>query len=120
MGEEHEKINKILSHEQKLRCFEGFISSIETVIKDDGGLYCKFSIPLKKEKDDAPDWLNCYVYGNALVDDFTNNCKKGSRVWVQGILRQTEKEGQKYVNFFVKNFKQIDYAKPKPEGDNNG
>lgn len=114
---ENEKMNKILSHEQKLRTFEGFISAIDTVIKDDGTVYSKFSIPLKREKDDEPDWLNCYIYGTALVDDFTSVCKKGSRVVVQGILRQTEKEGQKYVNFFVKNYKLIDHPKPKNEGE---
>lgn len=116
---ENEKLNTILSYEQRLRTFEGYVSGIETTAKDDGTVYCKFSIPLKKEKEDDPTWLNCYVYGNALVDDFASTIKKGSRVWIQGLLKQTEKEGQKYVNFYVKNYKQIDYPKPKNEGDSN-
>ena len=115
MSEIDKKAEQIIEFSQKLRCFEGYISGIELTTRDDGTLYCKFSIPLKRQKEDNPVWLNCYIYGSALADAFTKDCSKGARVWVQGMLKKTEKEGGEYINFIVKDYRLIEYPKPKSE-----
>lgn len=115
MNEIEKKTEQIISFAQKLRCFEGYVSGVEVVSRDDGTLYCKFSIPLKKKKEDEPVWLNCYIYGSALCDDFTKDCSKGARVWLIGMLKKTEKEGNEYLNFIVKNYRLLEYPKPKSE-----
>ena len=51
MSELDKKLEQINAFSQKTRCFEGYISGIEVTSRDDGSLYCKFSIPLKKKKD---------------------------------------------------------------------
>lgn len=117
MSEIDKKAEQIIAFSQKLRCFEGYISGIEVTSRDDGSLYCKFSIPLKKKKEDEPVWLNCYIYGSALCDDFTAKCTKGARVWVTGMLKKSEKEGNEYLNFLVKDYKLLEYPKTKTEGE---
>ena len=115
MSELDKKLEQINAFSQKTRCFEGYISGIEVTSRDDGSLYCKFSIPLKKKKEDEPVWLNCYIYGSALCDDFTAKCAKGARVWVTGMFRKSEKEGVEYLNFIVKDYKLLEYPKQKNE-----
>ena len=94
-----------LKFEQKLRYFEGFISSVECISKDDGAFYCKFSVPLKQTKDDEPLWLNCRVFEQALAYNFSENCKKGAKVGLWGVLKDTQdSDGKKYINFYVKGY----------------
>ena len=94
-----------LKFEQKLKYFEGYISTVECITKDDGTLYCKTAIPLKQNKDDEPLWLNCCIFDQALAEHFVDHCRKGVRVIVGGFLKEsTSNEGKTYINFHVKNY----------------
>ena len=110
------EIDKFLKYEQKLRYFEGWVSSVEKITKDDGSCYVNFSIPLKMHKDDAPDWLNCRVYGTNLALRFFNECQKGTKVGIWGLFKlgQTQ-EGKSYCNFLVKNYYNLEKRQPKTD-----
>lgn len=98
-------LTHFLKFEQKLKYFEGYLSTVELTYKDDGSLYCKTSIPLKQNKDDEPLWLNCRIFDAKLVEEFGEKCKKGSRVGVWGFLKETEdRDGKNYINFYIKSF----------------
>lgn len=43
-------ITHYLKFEKKLKYFEGYLSSVECISKDDGTFYVKTSIPLKQKK----------------------------------------------------------------------
>lgn len=116
MNEIETKKQNLLKFAQKLVTFEGWISSVEFVVKDDGSCYSKFSVPFKQNKDDEPEWMNCYIYSSLLADRFSTDCKKGSRVWLQGIFKETERDGKKYLNFIVKNYSLLENPKQK-DGD---
>lgn len=108
--------DKFLKHELKLRYFEGWVSSIEMTTKDDGTCYVSFSIPLKVNKDDEPDWLNCRVYGTDLALNFFDKCQKGSKVGIWGLFKLgTSQEGKEYCNFVVKNFIKFEQRTAKTE-----
>ena len=97
-------LTHFLKFEHKLRYFEGYITSVECITKDDN-FYCKFSIPLKQTKDDEPLWLNCRIFEPTLAYKFADECKKGAKVGLQGILKDTQdSDGKKYINFYVKSY----------------
>ena len=107
-------LSKLIKYEIKLRYLEGWITTVELTTRDDGQAYAKFSIPLKVQKDDEPDWLNCYVYGTRFADQFSRECKKGSKVGLFGFLKLVESDdGKRYVNFIVKSYTLFDDPKPK-------
>lgn len=108
--------DKLSKYELQLRYFEGWVSSTEMTTKDDGSCYVSFSIPLKVNKDDTPDWLNCRVYGTELAMKFFDECPKGSKIGVWGLFKigQTQ-EGKEYCNFIVKKYTKFEYKQPKTE-----
>ena len=114
-----QQVTHFLKFEQKLKYFEGYISTVECITKDDGALYCKTAIPLKQNKDDEPLWLNCCIFDQALAEDFVDHCRKGTRVIVGGFLKEsTSNDGKTYINFYVKNYTLLREASNRSE--NNG
>lgn len=98
-------ITSYFKFEQELKFFEGWVSGVTVVTKDNGSYFCKFSIPLTQNKDDEPLWLNCNIYDMALCDRFTKECRKGSRVLVGGVFTtSTAADGTEYINFNVKTY----------------
>lgn len=98
-------ITHYLKFEKKLKYFEGYLSSVECISKDDGAFYVKTSIPLKQKKDDEPLWLNVRIFDAAMAYEFSEKCKKGSFVGFLGILAEVEDaEGKEYTNFYPKMF----------------
>jgi len=109
--------DKYLKHEQRLRYFEGWVSSNEMTKKDDGTCYVSFSIPLKQNKDDEPDWLNCRIYGTEFAVRFFNDCPKGTKIGIWGLFNIKEgQDGKTYCNFIVKNYVLYEKRQPKAEG----
>lgn len=109
-------ITSFYKYETELKFYEGFIYGVEVTTKENGNVYCKFSIPLKKEKEEEAKWLNCLIFDDALCVKFTNQCKRGSKVLVGGYFRLTEAaDGNEYVNFVVKTYTYLKDAKPKAE-----
>ena len=112
-----QSITHFLKFEQELKYFEGFLSTVECIIKDNGDLYCKTSIPLKQDKDDEALWLNIKIFDQALARDFVDNCRKGAFVGVFGVLKETKDyDGNTYINFYVKSYTLLREPVKKAEG----
>ena len=80
------------------KVFSGFISEPEIKYLDSGASVTKFSIPLKKQKDDEPVWLNCEIWNK---DTFAEEHKKGDFVTVIGRLTKEEYQEKIYTKFKV-------------------
>lgn len=62
-------------------------------------------MPLKQNKDDDPIWLNCCIFDQTLAEDFVQHCKKGAKVLVEGVLKEsTSNDGKTYINFYIKKY----------------
>lgn len=109
-------ITSYYKFEQKIKFFEGWVSGVTVVTKDNGSYFCKFSIPLRQEDSDEALWLNCAIYDKDLCDRFQNECRKGSRVFLGGVFTtSTAADGTEYVNFNVKTYEFLAQARPKQE-----
>lgn len=96
LGEEFKSFER-----EPLKMFWGFLSADpEMRYFDNGGCVCNFSLPLKKNKDDQPVWLNCVANG-ALAEFIGESYKKGSAITVQGYFKETEYKDKKYVKLQV-------------------
>ena len=83
-------VAKYYKSEVKSKEFIGWVSSSELITKDDGVQWANFSIPLKQNKDDEPEWLNCKIYDQKLVDEFFDKVSKGSKIKVKGLFKTGE------------------------------
>ena len=70
--------------EQKLKIFNGYITQPEVRYFENGKCKCSFAIPLKKNKEDEPTWLNCEAWGRNA--EKVGELKKGDEVLVFGYL----------------------------------
>lgn len=83
-------------------CFNGFLSGDpEIKFFDSGKCKTKFSLPLKKKKEDDAVWLNCEAWGKT-AERITEEYKKGDEIVVLGYFKESENEGKKYITFCVK------------------
>ena len=85
--------------EKKLKTFTGFMSEPQIKYFDSGAIKTTFSIPLKKNKEDKPIYLNCLCWGK--MAEKVAEYEKGFLVSVQGYFEENEKDGKKYLNFVV-------------------
>ena len=100
-----QSVTHFYKFEKKLKYFEGYLSFVETIYKDDASMYCKTAIALKQNKDDEPLWLNCRVFEPALAHKFSEECRKGAKVGLEGeFYESADVDGKKYINFNVKNY----------------
>lgn len=96
------KVEEFEKFEQNYKCFSGFISDKPSInYSESGKIKTKFSIPLKKNKDDEPVWLNCEVWGK-LAEKVADGFDKGDEIVVYGYFKETEYNGKTYLNFVVK------------------
>lgn len=97
-------MEKFKQFEQNYKVFNGYIAKEDPIIKylDSGAVVCKFSLPLKKTKDDTPEWLNCECWSPVLAETIAERYKKGSEITVAGYIKESEYQGKKYYNFVVK------------------
>lgn len=97
-------LSKYKQFENNLKYFVGYATEVTLCACQSGTVYCTFSIPLKKKKDDEPLWLNCKVFGNELASKLESEVKKGSKVLVGGFFKTTQSEEREYLNFIVMNY----------------
>lgn len=88
-----------------LDIFGGFITAPDIRYFENGKVKTNFSIPLKKDKDSEPLWLNCECWGK--LAEKVGELEKGTEVLVFGYLKENEykdKEGKdkKNIVFVVK------------------
>lgn len=88
-----------------LDVFGGFITAPDIKYFESGKAKCTFAIPLKKDKDNKPLWLNCECWGK--LAEKVGELAKGTEVLVFGYLKENEykdKEGnnKKSTIFVVK------------------
>lgn len=95
-----EKFNEL---KKNYDIFNGFLSA-DPEIKyfDSGKVVCKFSLPLKKDKDSETVWLNCETWNQVLAEHISEKYKKGNEMTVMGYLLETEYDNKKYIKFNVK------------------
>lgn len=87
--------------EVKTKTFTGFISKDpEMKYLDSGSCVIKFSLPLKKNKDDEAVWLNCESWGKK-AEEIAEKYKKGDSIAVTGYFKTTEYNNKKYLAFNV-------------------
>ncbi|MBO7696206.1 MAG: single-stranded DNA-binding protein [Methanobrevibacter sp.] len=92
-----EKFNEF---ELRLKWFSGYISEPNIQYFEKGSCKTSFSIPLKKQKDDDPCWLNCVAW-NKLAEQ-AGDIKKGELITVGGYFSEREYNDKKYLDFNVK------------------
>lgn len=81
--------------------FGGFISKDpEFKYNDNGSCVVKFSLPLKKKKDDEAVWLNCEAW-QQLGEYIAEKFKKGDFINVTGRFKTSEYNGKTYTVFSV-------------------
>ena len=85
-----------------LKAFSGCLSANPECKYNDNGLcICKFSIPLKKSKDDNnPIWLNAVVFGK-LGEEIAEKYEKGSYITILGYFKESNYNEKIYLNFIV-------------------
>ena len=95
-------MDKFKEHELQLKWYAGYMNAPEIKYLDNGSVKTTFSIPLKKKKEDEPQWLNCIAWGKLAetVAEYT----KGSFITVGGYFEQREYNGKSYLDFIVKVF----------------
>ena len=84
------------------KVFSGFISDPEIKYLDSGSNVTKFAIPLKKNKDDEPIWLNCELWNK---DTFAEEHRKGDFVTVTGSFKQETYQEKTYTKFKVSSYR---------------
>lgn len=92
-------MEKFSAFEKQLKTFTGFMSESQIKYFESGAIKTTFSIPLKKNKEDKPIYLNCLCWGK--MAERVALYEKGSLVSVQGYFEENEKDGKKYLNFVV-------------------
>lgn len=92
-----EKFNEF---ELRLKWFSGYISEPNIQYFEKGSCKTTFSIPLKKQKDDNPTWLNCICWGD--IAEKIAELKKGTLLTVGGYFSEREYNDKKYLDFNVK------------------
>lgn len=88
-----------------LDSFGGFITAPDVRYFENGKVKTTFAIPLKKDKNSDPLWLNCECWGK--LAEKVGELEKGTEVLVFGYLKENEyidKEGnnKKSIVFIVK------------------
>lgn len=73
-----------------LDIFGGFITAPDIRYFESGKSKCTFAIPLKKDKDSNPIWLNCECWGK--LAEKVGELEKGTEVLVFGYLKEVEYE----------------------------
>lgn len=92
-----EKFNEF---ELKLKWFSGYISEPNIQYFEKGSCKTTFSIPLKKQKDDEPVWVNCFTW-NKNAEEISDKYKKGDFITIGGFFKEREYNGKKYIDFEV-------------------
>ena len=83
---------------EKLDVFCGYITEPEFRYTQNGKCVCTFAIPLKKNKNDEPLFLNCEAWNSVSERIEILRLKKGDKVLVFGDLKEveyTDKENNK-------------------------
>lgn len=75
-----------------LDIFGGFITAPDIRYFESGKSKCTFAIPLKKDKDSNPIWLNCECWGK--LAEKVGELEKGTEVLVFGYLKEVEYENK--------------------------
>lgn len=78
----------------ELKTFVGYSAKdAEISYYESGNCKATFSLPLKKNKNDEPLWLNIQAWGN-LAESVSEKVKRGSKVIVVGTLSTSEYNGK--------------------------
>ena len=95
-------IEKYLTFEKHYTTFNGYLSADpEIKYYENGKCKTKFSLPLKKQKDDDAVWLNCEAWGK-LGERIAENYTKGDEITVIGYFIESQYNEKIYNNFIVK------------------
>ena len=93
-------MEKFEKFERKLKTFWGFMNEPKTHFFENGGVVTEFAIPLKKNKDDEPVWLNCKCSGE--LAEKIGEYPKNTAVTVMGYFKNEKgKDGKDYLKFVV-------------------
>ena len=85
--------------QSKLEAYTGFITEPKTKYFDNGSLVVELSIPLKFQKDDEPVWLSCEAWNK--LGEVAMCLEKGTKVFVQGVIKENEHNGKVYKKLQV-------------------
>lgn len=96
-------MNNFEKFEKQYKTFTGWLmKDPELKYFDDGKSVCKFTLPLKKSKDDEPTYLNCETWSLALGETISERYIKGSEITVVGYFTESEYNDKTYTKFNVK------------------
>lgn len=96
-------MEKFKDFEKNYKTFTGWLmKDPEIKYFETSKVCCKFIIPLKKNKDDEPIYLNCETWNPILSETIAERYLKGAEITVMGYFIESEYNGKKYVKFNVK------------------
>lgn len=86
----------------ELKVFSGYLTDDPNIqYFESEKCKCTFSIPLKKNKDDKPIFLNAECWHTKLCEKIADNYKKGSFITILGSFKENEYNGKTYINFVI-------------------
>jgi len=95
-------VEKYQDFKKEIVTFTGYISQdVDIKYFESGAIKARFSIPLKRKKEDEPLWLNCIAWGK-LAERIAEDFGKNSLISVQGYFKlEKGKDDKEYLNFIV-------------------
>lgn len=96
-------MEKFKDFEKNYKTFTGWLMrDPEIKYFESSKVCCQFTIPLKKNKDDEPIYLNCETWNPILSETISERYLKGAEITVMGYFIENEYNGKKYLKFNVK------------------